>query len=78
MPEHIVSLSEIQAARPLVAGRVHRTPMLSSSTAARFIEAATGTRLADGRLHLKAEHLQKTGSFKPRGMTWKIASLTAD
>ena len=78
MPEHIVSLSEIQAARPLVAGRVHRTPMLSSSTAARFIDAATGTRLADGRLHLKAEHLQKTGSFKPRGMTWKIASLTAD
>ena len=52
--------------------------MLSSATAARFIEAVTGARLADGRLHLKAEHLQQTGSFKPRGMTWKIASLTAD
>ena len=78
MPEHIVSLDQIREARPVVASRVHRTPMLSSATAARFIEAVTGARLADGRLHLKAEHLQKTGSFKPRGMTWKIASLTAD
>ena len=78
MPEHIVSLDQIREARPVVASRVHRTPMLSSATAARFIEAVTGARLADGRLHLKAEHLQQTGSFKPRGMTWKIASLTAD
>ena len=78
MPEHVVSLAQIHEARPVVASRVHRTPMLSSATAARFIEAATGATLADGRLYLKAEHLQKTGSFKPRGMTWKIASLTAD
>lgn len=78
MTDHVVTLAQVQEARPTVASRVHRTPLLSSATAARFIEAATGTKLADGRLYLKAEHLQKTGSFKPRGMTWKIASLTPD
>ena len=78
MPDHVVTLAQIQEARPLVASRVHRTPLLSSKTAARFVEAATGVGPADGRIYLKAEHLQKTGSFKPRGMTWKIASLTTD
>jgi threonine dehydratase len=78
MPDHIVTLAQIQDARPLVSRRVHRTPLLSSETAARFVQTASGTKLADGRLNVKAEHLQKTGSFKPRGMTWKIASLTPD
>ena len=78
MPDHIVSLAQIHQARPFVASRVHRTPMLSSTTAATFVERATGTKVADGRVYLKAEHLQKTGSFKPRGMTWKMASLTPD
>jgi threonine dehydratase len=32
--------------------------------------------MGDGRLYVKAEHLQKTGSFKPRGMFTKVASLT--
>ena len=50
--------------------------MLGSSTAARIARGRTGIRLADGRLHLKAEHLQTTGSYKVRGMTWKVASLT--
>ena len=36
---------------------------------------ATGAAVADGRLYLKAEHLQKTGSFKARGMTNRIATL---
>ena len=35
-------------------------------------------RLGDGRLYLKAEHLQKTGSFKARGMTNRIATLSPD
>jgi threonine dehydratase len=78
MPDHIVTLAQILDARPLVASRVHRTPLLSSETAAHFVEAASGVKLAEGRLYLKAEHLQKTGSFKPRGMTWKIASLTSE
>jgi threonine dehydratase len=78
MPDQIVSLAQIQEARPVVAAKVHRTPLLTSETAARFVEAATGILPADGRVYMKAEHLQKTGSFKPRGVTWKIASLTAD
>jgi threonine dehydratase len=74
----IVGLDEILTARALIASRVHRTPLLSSATAARFIESAGGPRIADGRLYVKAEHLQKTGSFKARGMTNRIASLDAD
>ena len=30
------------------------------------------------RVHLKAELFQRTGSFKPRGMLAKLASLTAE
>ena len=71
-----VPLSEIESARSVIAGAVHRTPMLSSRTAAAIVEAATGSKPADGRVFLKAEHLQKTGSFKPRGMVAKVASLT--
>jgi threonine dehydratase len=70
-----VGLDDIVAARERIAGRVHRTPLLSSSTAARMIRAVGGPRLADDRLYIKAEHLQKTGSFKARGMTNRIATL---
>ena len=70
-----VSLAQILAARDVVAERVHRTPMLGSATAARVVEAVTGARIADGRVHLKAEHLQKTGSFKVRGAVARIAGL---
>ncbi|MCI0583348.1 MAG: pyridoxal-phosphate dependent enzyme [Chloroflexi bacterium] len=72
----LVELRAIEAAREIIAGRVHRTPLLSSSAAAAAILGATGIRLADDRLYLKAEHLQKTGSFKPRGMTARVAALT--
>ena len=74
----LVTLDEILAARERIAGRVHRTPLLSSATTARFLAAAGGPRIADDRLYLKAEHLQKTGSFKARGMTNRIATLDAD
>ena len=71
----LVSLDEIRAAADTVGPHVHRTPLLSSATAGRFIESATGVPLGDGRLFLKAEHLQKTGSFKARGMVNRIAAL---
>jgi len=74
----IVSLDAIRAAQGRIAGHVHRTPMLSSSTASRMIAASGGPRPADGRLYLKAESFQKTGSFKARGMTNRIATLDAD
>jgi threonine dehydratase len=76
--DRIVGQDRIDAARALIAGKVHRTPMLSSATAAGVVEARTRIRVADGRIYLKAEHLQKTGSYKPRGMVAKVATLNAD
>ena len=77
-PDHVVPLADILKARERIAGRLHRTPLLTSATAAAWLTAATGARLGGDRLFLKAEHLQKTGSFKPRGMTNRIATLTED
>jgi threonine dehydratase len=71
-----VTLAAIRETRVLLRGRVHHTPMLSSATAARVAGAAASTRLGDGRLYLKAEHLQKTGSFKARAALARITSLT--
>ncbi len=76
--DRLVALERILAAREQLAGRILRTPLLSSSTAARVVEAASGVRLADGRLYAKAEHLQRTGSFKPRGATIRMAALTPE
>jgi threonine dehydratase len=74
----IVDLDRILAARPIVAERVHRTPMLTSATAARMVVASGGPPIADGRVYIKAEHLQFTGSFKPRGMTARVAALSPE
>jgi threonine dehydratase len=74
----LITADRIAAARERMAGKVHRTPMLSSATAARVVEAVTGARVADGAVYLKAEHLQKTGSYKPRGMIAKLTTLGPD
>ena len=75
----VVDPAAIEAMRERLAGRIHHTPMLSSATAARVVAAAgPGRGVADGRVYLKAEHLQKTGSFKPRAALARISSLTAD
>ncbi|MGH3105207.1 MAG: threonine ammonia-lyase [Gaiellaceae bacterium] len=62
-----LSLDDVLAARETIAGRLHRTPTFSSATLGRH----TG-----GSVFLKAELLQRTGSFKPRGVLNKLASLT--
>jgi threonine dehydratase len=72
-----VTLSAIREMRVRLRRRVHHTPLLSSATAARVAGDAAGTTLGDGRLYLKAEHLQKTGSFKPRAALARLSSLTA-
>lgn len=74
----MVPVGEFVAARERLTGLVGRTPLLTSSTAAHWIGAVSGVRLADDTLYLKAEHLQKTGSFKPRGMTNRIATLSPE
>ena len=70
-----VPVSTIEEAAGRLAGYVHRTPMLSSVTASHWLRRASGVTAADDRLYLKAEQLQKTGSFKARGMTNRIATL---
>jgi threonine dehydratase len=59
----------VQSAAAALRGRLHRTPVLSSETLGRAF---------GGRAFLKAELFQKTGSFKPRGVLTKLASLTAE
>ena len=73
--DHLVSIAEIEAARERLFGRIHRTPMMISTIAANWVTVASGVHLGDGRLYLKPEHLQKTGSFKPRGMSNRIVTL---
>jgi threonine dehydratase len=64
-----VTPADVLRASAAIGGRLHRTPMLSS----RSVSEATGARA-----YLKAELFQKTGSFKPRGLLAKLASLTED
>jgi threonine dehydratase len=60
-----VSREDVERAATVIAGRLHRTPTLSSRT------------LGQGTF-LKAELLQRTGSFKPRGVFTKLASLSPE
>jgi threonine dehydratase len=63
----MVTLSDVYAAREAIGNRLVRTPLLYND--------ALSARL--GRpLYLKLENLQKTGSFKPRGVLNKIATLS--
>jgi threo-3-hydroxy-L-aspartate ammonia-lyase len=75
-PRTDITLDGIRSMREQLAGRIHHTPMLTSATGARIAGAAGGVDLADDRLYLKAEHLQKTGSFKPRAALARIGSLS--
>jgi threonine dehydratase len=75
MEERRVSMDRVRAARERISGRVHRTPMLSSATAAGMLRETGGPRLGDERLYVKAEHLQLTGSFKVRATLSRLTSL---
>jgi threonine dehydratase len=67
-PTESVSAARIQAARAEVERVARRTPVLSTRT---ISEQAGGT------VALKAENLQRTGSFKVRGASAKLAALGA-
>jgi threonine dehydratase len=56
---------DVVRARDAIGGRLHRTPVFSSATLGE-------------RVHLKAELFQRTGSFKPRGVLTKLASLSEE
>ena len=61
------TLADVEEARERIAGHVRLTPVYASESLSR----RTGRRV-----WLKAENLQRTGSFKIRGAVNKIASLT--
>ena len=65
--ESLLSLDDVQLARERIGDRLHRTPLLSSRTL---------SRRAGVEVHFKAELLQRTGSFKPRGVLSKLATLS--
>ncbi len=62
-----VGLAEIEAARLLLDGIAVRTPMEES----RWLSAVAG-----GEVRIKAENLQRTGSFKARGAYVRLSRLS--
>jgi threonine dehydratase len=64
-----VTLSDVERAREVVGPVLHRTPLLSSRSLSDRIGADA---------YLKAENLQRTGSFKPRGAVFAISKLTKE
>ena len=65
----MISLDDVLRAREAIGDRLHRTPTFTS---------ASLSRLANADVRLKAELFQRTGSFKPRGVLNKLASLARD
>ena len=65
----MITLDDIQSARRRIAGRVKRTPLVSSE--------AISSRLGC-KVYLKLELFQKTGSFKVRGAFNKVLSIPED
>jgi threonine dehydratase len=63
------TLDDVLRVRETIAGRLVRTPTLTSRTLSELTGAA---------VHLKAELFQRTGSFKPRGILAKVESLTIE
>jgi threonine dehydratase len=65
----LISLDDVQRARERIGGRLHRTPLFTSATLSKRLDAD---------VRFKAELFQRTGSFKPRGVLNKLATLTDD
>jgi threonine dehydratase len=62
-------LAALRAAHERIAPHIHRTPVLT---------CASLDAMAGARLFFKCENLQKTGSFKIRGATNAVFSLSAE
>lgn len=62
-----VTLDDVQAAAERIAPYIHHTPLL---------ESATLSRLTNSDFRLKAEHMQRSGSFKLRGALNKLLLLS--
>jgi len=67
--KNLIGKDDILYAREVIAGRVHRTPLVGSS----YLGQQLGVRL-----YFKMELFQKTGSFKPRGVLNKLHHLSPE
>lgn len=65
----MVTLEDILAAQRVIAGRLHRTPLLSAHALGAMAQPPV-------QLFLKAELLQKTGAFKVRGALNMLSGLS--
>src|SRR5947199_6754573 len=65
--DSLISLDDVERARERIGDRLHRTPLLSSATLSKQVGAD---------VRFKAELLQRTGSFKPRGVLNKLSTLS--
>lgn len=64
-----VTVADVERAREIVGPVLHRTPLLSSRSLSERIGAVA---------YLKAENVQRTGSFKPRGAVYAISQLSTE
>ena len=62
----MVKIEEIKAAATNIKPFVHKTPLIHSNSFSKF---------AGAEIYLKAENLQKTGSFKVRGAFNKMIGI---
>jgi threonine dehydratase len=67
----MVAFDDILQAREVIAGQVRQTPMFSATTLGQMVPTPVA-------LFLKAEIFQKTGSFKPRGVLYRLSRLTPE
>lgn len=67
MPDYAASIDDIRAAAERIAGKAHRTPVISCTTL---------DRLAGRQVFFKCEHLQKVGAFKFRGACNAVSLLS--
>jgi threonine dehydratase len=65
----VIELADVEAAAERVADVRHRTPLERSGTF---------SAMTDAEVYLKLELLQRTGAFKIRGATNRIATLSAE
>jgi threonine dehydratase len=69
MTGSLLSLDDVYRARERIGDRLHRTPLVGSATLSQRVGAD---------VLFKAELFQRTGSFKPRGVLNKLATLSDD
>ncbi len=67
--DRVPDISSIKEARENIASYIHRTPLIHSNSF---------SRMFDARVYIKAENLQKTGSFKVRGAFNKLIKIRSE